>query len=418
VLLGDTANAAAADLGKPLDGIRVLALEQMQALPYATQLLSRLGADVVKIESPHGGDLGRGSLPAMTDPEGRRIGATFLRNNFNKRSMCIDLRQSEGRELALQLAKKFDVVAENSKAGSMAKLGLSYEDVAAVHPEVIYLSVSGFGNRATELGESPYRSWPAFAPVVEAMSGIYEIKRVGDNPPTPAPVGALGDIGAALFATIGVLTALRQRDRTGKGSYVDIAMMDALVAMTDIVSNFWSLGLKGGAAAPLIMHGFRAKDGWFIIQAGREAQFNALVSLVGHPEWSTDERFATRQGWLEHMEDTLRPAIEAWAASRDKIAVCEELGRAGIAAGPCFSDEELVHDEHVRIRNMLVEMPRTDGEAQPVLVPGNPVKISTVADGPDTRVPWLGEHTDEVLGDELGLDKAAIADLRERGIVS
>jgi formyl-CoA transferase len=118
------------------------------------------------------------------------------------------------------------------------------------------------------------------------------------------------------------------------------------------------------------------------------------------------------------MEDTLRPAIEAWAASRDKIAVCEELGRAGIAAGPCFSDEELVHDEHVRIRNMLVEMPRTDGEAQPVLVPGNPVKISTVADGPDTRVPWLGEHTDEVLGDELGLDKAAIADLRERGIVS
>jgi formyl-CoA transferase len=250
------------------------------------------------------------------------------------------------------------------------------------------------------------------------MSGIYEMKRVDDEPPIVNPVGALGDIGAALFATIGVLTALRQRDRTGKGSYVDIAMMDALVAMTDIVSNFWSLGLKGGAAAPLIMHGFRAKDGWFIIQAGREAQFNALVSLVGHPEWSTDERFATRQGWLEHMEDTLRPAIEAWAARRDKIAVCEELGRAGIAAGPCFSDEELVHDEHVRIRNMLVEMPRTDGVADPDLVPGNPVKLTNVTEGPETRVPWLGEHTDEVLATELGLTADDLATLRADGVIA
>ena len=414
--LGDIANASAADLGKPLEGVRVLALEQMQALPYATQLLSRLGADVVKIESPNGGDSGRGSTPAMADPQGRRVGATFLRNNFNKRSMCIDLRSPEGRELALALAPRFDVVAENSKAGSMAKLGLSYEDIAAVHPEVIYVSVSGFGNRPTEHGDSPYRTWPAFAPIVEAMSGIYELKRQDDRPPVVSPVGALGDIGAALYAVIGILSALRQKERTGKGSYVDIAMFDALVAMTDIVSNFWSLGLRG--QAPLISHGFRAKDGWFILQAGREAQFTALVSLIGHPEWATDERFATREGWLEHMETVLRPAIESWASSRGKVQVSEELGRAGIAAGPCYSDEELVHDEHVRIRNMLVEMPRIDGVEQPVLVPGNPVKISTVADGPDSRVPWLGEHTDEVLAKELGFDPGRIAELRERGIVS
>src|SRR3954452_19557858 len=177
--LGDTANAAAQRYGRPLDGVRVLALEQMQALPYATQLLARLGADVVKVESPTGGDLGRGSQPAMTDPDGRSVGATFLRNNLNKRSICIDLKAPEGRDLVLRLAPRFDVVAENSKAGAMARLGLAYADIAAVHPGVVYLSVSGFGNTIP----SPYDSWPAFAPIAEAMSGLYEYKRVADNPP-------------------------------------------------------------------------------------------------------------------------------------------------------------------------------------------------------------------------------------------
>src|SRR5688572_33047837 len=199
--LGDVANAAAAGSGKPLDGVRVLALEQMQALPYATQLLARLGADVVKVENPKGGDLGRGSQPAMVDPDGRAVGATFLRNNLGKRSVAIDLKAPEGRDLVLRLAPRFDVVAEHSKAGSMAKLGLGYDDLAAVHPAVIYLSVSGFGNTV----DTPYASWPAYAAIVEAMSGIYEMKRAGDEPPRTIPVGALGDISAALFATIGVL---------------------------------------------------------------------------------------------------------------------------------------------------------------------------------------------------------------------
>ena len=409
------ANAAAADLGKPLDGVRVLALEQMQALPYATQLLSRLGADVVKIESPHGGDLGRGSSPAMTDPEGRRIGATFLRNNLNKRTMCIDLRQAEGRQLVLDLAKHFDVVAENSKAGSMAKLGLSYEDVAAVHPEVIYLSVSGFGNRATELG-SPYRSWPAFAPVVEAMCGIYEIKREGDNPPPPAPVGALGDIGAALYATIGILAALRQRERDGQGlvrRHRDVRRAGRDDRHRDQLLVARPQERDAGAAdharlpgqGRLVHHPGRPRGA--VRQAGLADRASGVVDrrALRHPRRAGSSTWRTRCGRRSRRG----------RSSRDKIAVCDELGPAGIAAGPCFIDEEVVVDEHVRIRNMLVEMPRTDGEEQPVLVPGNPVKISTVAEGPETRVPWLGEHTAEVLGAELGLDKAAIADLRRAG---
>lgn len=412
--LGDVSNAAAAGAGKPLDGVRILALEQMQALPYATQLLARLGADVVKVENPRGGDLGRGSQPAMKDPDGRDVGATFLRNNLDKRSVCIDLKSTAGRELVLRLAPGYDVIAENSKAGAMRRLGLGYDDIHTVHPRAIYLSVSGFGNTVA----SPYDSWPAFAPIVEAMSGIYEFRRLGDNPPVVAPVGALGDIGSGLFAVIGVLAALRHRDATGVGQHVDIAMLDAMVAMTDIVTNFWSLGLRDGTSAPLIMDGFRAADGWFVVQVGREAQFAKLAELVGEPHWIEDPRFTDRKGWVEHLDSVIRPAVESWAAGMTRREACEAMSAAGIAAGPCLHDHEVVSDEHVAARNMLVEMPRSDGVDEPVLVPGNPVKLTNVAEGPETRVPWLGEHTDELLRSELGLNHDELAALRRDGVIA
>jgi len=411
--LGDIANQGAAALGKPLDGVRILALEQMQSLPWATQLLGRLGAEVVKVEHPKGGDSGRGSLPAMTDPDGRSVGATFLRNNLSKRSICVDLKHPEGRQLILDLAPHFDVVCENFKAGTLDRLGLGWDDIHEVAPRSIYLSVSGFGASG-----SPYDRWPAYAPIAEAMSGIYEFKRQGDDPPLVAPMGGLGDIGSGLFAVIGVLAALRHREVTGRGQRVDIAMLDALVAICDIVPNFWSMGLRNGDLGPLIMHGFRASDGWFIIQVGRENQFAKLVEAIGHPEWVTDPRFAERQGWLDHLDTVLRPAIEGWASTRTKVQACDDLAVIGVAAGPCYSDEEVVTDEHVAARNMLVEVPRTDGVAQPVLVPGNPVKLSDVSEGPEHRVPWLGEHTSSVIAAELGYDDDRIAALRDSGAIA
>jgi crotonobetainyl-CoA:carnitine CoA-transferase CaiB-like acyl-CoA transferase len=398
----------------PLAGVRVLALEQMQALPYATQLLAHLGADVVKVEQPGSGDSGRASLPSMTAPDGRPVGATFLRNNLGKRSICVNLKDPRGRELVLDLAKHFDVVAENSKAGAMAQLGLGYCDIAAVHPAAVYVSVSGFGNSVP----TPYRDWPAYAPVVEAMSGIYEMKRTGDNPPTVAPVGGLGDISAALFATIGILAALRHREATGRGQYVDIAMLDAVLAVTDIVTNFWSMGLRKGELGPLIMDGFRAKDGWFILQVARPAQFARLVELIGHPEWNADPRFTTRQGWVDHLDGVLRPAIEDWAAGRTKTEAAAAMSAAGLAAGPCLADEEVVADPHVAARGMLIEIERTDGVAQPVLTPGNPVRMSAVRPQlAPRRPPWLGEHTNGVLSAELGLSPGQIAELREHSVI-
>src|SRR3546814_3635606 len=165
------------------------------------------------------------------------------------------------------------------------------------------------------------------------------------------------------------------------------------------------------------MHGFRAADGWFVLQVGREPQLAALAELVGEPGWLSDPRLAERRGWVEHLEEVIRPPVERWASGRTRLEVCEAMSAAGLAAGPCLRDEEVVADPHVAARNMLVEVPRTDGDDQPVLVPGNPVKLSQVAEGPETRVPWLGEHTDEVLAAELRLSPAELSRLRGDGTI-
>jgi crotonobetainyl-CoA:carnitine CoA-transferase CaiB-like acyl-CoA transferase len=412
--LGDVVPGEGPDNGKPLDGIRVLAAEQMQALPYATQLLGRLGAEVVKVEHPVHGESGRGATPAMEDPLGRTVGATFLRNNLSKKSVGLDLKAPAGKQLFLDLVPQFDVVAENFKAGTMDRLGLGYEDVRAVHPGVIYVSVSGFGNR----DDSPYREWPAYASIVEAMSGIYAWAQRPGEPPRPNPVGALGDISSALFGVIGILAALRHRDRTGIGQYVDIAMLDAVVAMTDVVSNLWSLGQHPDAPLPMILDAFATKDGYLNMQVVREHQFAALVTLIGRPEWVDDPRFAERLGWAEYLESDIRPAIEAWLADKTRLEATHLLSDVGIAAGPVHTSPEIIADEHVAKRHMIVEMERTDGVADPVLIPGNPVKLSAVAQGPETRIPWVGEHTTEVLQAELGLSGVELDQLRADGVIT
>lgn len=386
----------------------------MQALPFATQLLARLGAEVVKVEHPRSGDLGRGSLPAMPGPDGVPMGATFVRNNLGKRSITIDIASDAGRELVLALAPRFDVVCENFKAGSLASKGLGYTDVATVHPAVVYLSVSGFGNTT----DSPYGAWPAYAAVAEAMSGLYEWKRAGDDPPVVSPVGALGDIGTALFGVIGLLAALRRRDTTGEGGFVDVAMFDSMVSFADVVVNWWSMGERPDPTQGLsmILDGFRAADGWFVMQVGREHEFARLAELVGEPAWVDDSRFATRSGWREHI-DVIRDAVNRWASTMSNIDACHAMAAAGIAAGPVLSAPQVLADAHLAQRNMLIELQRPDG-GDPVVVPGNPIKLSGLPEHAQTPPPMLGQHTDEVLSGELGLDAATLAELRSAGVIS
>lgn len=406
--------STAPDTTLPLAGIRVLAVEQMQSLPYATQLLARLGADVVKVEHPERGDLGRGAQPGVPDRAGEHMGATFLRNNQNKSSIALDLKHPAAKELFLGLVPRFDVIAENFKAGGMDRMGLGYADVCAQHPQAIYLSISGFGAS----GDSPYGHWPAFAPIAEAMSGLYSINRPQSTPATVSPAGALGDTGTGLFAVIGVLAALRRREQHGLGSHVDIAMFDSMVAFADLVPNYWSLGKDPRTPSMLINDGFSIDAGELVIQVGREHQFARLVELLGHPEWIEDHRFATRQGWRDNLS-MLREAVRVWAGDRTTIEAADALAAAGVACAPIFEAADVVDDPHVRARNMLARVtePSADGSAPAVLTPGNPVKISGVPDQDRTGPPTLGEHTDTVLGDELGLDADTLAELREAGAI-
>lgn len=400
--------------GRPLDGVRVLAAEQMQALPYATQLLAHLGADVVKLE-PLQGESGRGAQPTLTARDGRRVGATYLRNNLSKRSLAVDLKHERGRELFLRLAPHFDVVAENFKPGVMERLGLGYDAVSHAHPGAIYVSISGFGSRVP----SPHASWPAYAPIAEAMGGIYEPNRRPGRPPPVVVAGALGDNASALFAVIGILAALRHREQTGLGQHVDIAMYDAMIAMADMVPQLWSMDAPAqwaAAGSTAIVGAFAAHDGYFVVAVFREHHFRRLAEIVGHPEWCDDPRFASREGWARHMEDVIRPAIEAWARDRTKLEASRALAEEGVAAGPSNAAEDLAADPHVESHAMLIEVPRPDAE-RPMLVVGNPVKLSRVAEGPVRSFPGLGEQTDEVLREVLDLDSAEIAALREAGAI-
>ncbi len=413
--IGEVRDPERARFGKPLDGVRVLAVEQMQALPYATQLLAQLGAEVVKIEHPVHGDSGRAARPTITDSDGRPVGATFLRNNLSKRSVALDLKSPEGQALFRRLVPHFDVVAENFKPGALTRLGLGYEALSEIHPRLVYVSISGFGHG----DDSPYADWPAYAPVVEAMAGLYEPNRRPGEPPPVVVAGALGDNAAALFSIIGTLAALRQRERTGRGQHVDVSMFDAMVALTDMVPFMWSLGEPPSAATAGrtgLVAAFAARDGHFVVAIFREHQLERLARTVGRPEWCEDPRLATREGWAAQRDSLIRPAVEAWARDKTRLEAARVLCAQGIAAGPSNRAEDIQADPHVRARDMLIEVERPDA-ARPMLVVGNPVKLSDVAEGPLRRFPCLGQHTDAVLSELLGLPSDELADLHARGIL-
>jgi crotonobetainyl-CoA:carnitine CoA-transferase CaiB-like acyl-CoA transferase len=397
--------------GKPLAGLTVLAAEHMQALPFATQLLAVLGADVIKVEAP-GGEGGRAARPIVPQADGTTVGGTFARNNLNKSSIVLDLKNPDGKATFLRLAERADVVAENMRPGVMDRLGLGYDDVAAVNPRAVYLSVSGFGNRTA----SPYREWPAYAPVAEAMAGLYELGRRPGEALRSGIAGALGDNAAALYAAIGVLAALRHRDRTGTGQHVDVSMLDSMIAMNDLYPQLWSLGLPAQNATGRgtgILNTFRAADGYFLIAVIREHQLARLATLVGRPHWVSDPRLADRADWSERVDDIFRPVIEEWAAGRTRMQAVAELAGAGIPAGPCFTMDDLAADEHVRDHHMLVEIP--SGGPDPVLMAGNPIKMSRLAEGPLHKYPGPGEQTAEILSELLGLDADEIEALRANG---
>jgi len=397
----------------PLEGVRVLAIEQMQAMPFATQLLSHLGAEIVKVEHPKGGESGRSGLPSLTDVDGRQAGATFMRNNLGKKSLAIDLKDPKGVELVKKLVPHYDVVAENFKPGTMERLGLGYDVLEPLHPGLIYVAVSGFGS----LLDTPYGHWPAYAVLPEAMGGFYSFRPEPGRKPNIQVAGALGDISSSLFAAIGMLAALQGRNRTGLGQKVDVAMLDCIIAMMDMVPFNHSLGIDNSVKAwPGILSSYEARDGLFVMQVGREHQFERLAHTLGRPEWLQDPRFATREGWRDHAEDVVRPAVEEWASDKTKLEASERLAAAGIVAGPSYEAADLLEDPHVQSHDMILRIPRPDGEGE-VHVSGNPVKLSHSEPKPVERWPALGRDTDDVLRADLGLADSDLSALRDAGVI-
>jgi formyl-CoA transferase len=398
----------------PLQGVRILAVEQMQAMPFGTQLLARMGADVVKVEHPTKGESGRASAPSIRDVDGSEQGATFLRNNLSKRSLGIDLKNPKGAELFKKLVPQYDVVVENFKPGTMERLGIGYEELSSLHPGLIYVAVSGFGS----LRETPYGHWPAYACVPEAMSGFYSFRPEPNGRPNIGVAGAIGDIGSGLFAMVGLLAALHGRNQSGRGQKVDVAMLDAMISIMDMVAFGPSIGIHDQSikAWPGILQAFEAKDGLFVIQVGREHQFEKFAEIIGHPEWLKDERFSTREGWSANVEDVIRPAVEAWARDKTKLEASREFAEAGVVAGPSYEGADLLQDPHVQSHNMIVEVP-VEGRDEPVRVHGNPIKFSGSPEGPAKKWPLVGEHTQDVLQSDLGISDGDLAALRSEGVI-
>jgi crotonobetainyl-CoA:carnitine CoA-transferase CaiB-like acyl-CoA transferase len=399
----------------PLEGVRILAVEHMLALPYATQLLGLLGADVVKVE-PLDGESGRASRPLLGEPP-HQLGAVFARSAAGKRSIAIDLKNPRGRDLLLALVARFDVVAENLRAGVFARLGFDFDTLVAANPRVILATVSGYGH----LGDSPYRHWPAFGPLVEGTAGLNTLGRASDEDPVPlGSYGALGDIMAGVFTALGIMTAMRQRDLSGQSQHVDIAMFDTAMTIMDAAPLIAARGFPpsaavGGGAG--LTGTFRAKSGHFTLWVVREHMFQRLAQCIGRTEWLADPAFTRREQWGARLESDIRPAIEAWAADKDNYAAADELARSGVPAGLLQTAEDLLSDEHVRRRQMLIEVSDQEtGEVWPVI--GNPVKLAGRTEATHGRVPSIGEHTQAILSQELGLSATEIVSLSDEGVIA
>jgi len=376
-----------------LSGVRVLDFTRVLAGPFCTMLLADMGADVIKVEDPVRGDETRQWGPPWLEHHGERFSAYYLSVNRNKRSITLDLKSTAGQQIARQLASKCDVVVENFKPGGMASFGLSYDDLKAINPRLVYASISGFGQTGV------YSDRPGYDFVVQAMSGLMSI--TGDIDGTPHKVGvAISDVIAGLFAHSAILAALFHAERTGEGQQLDIALLDSqIAALVNVVSNALVSGQtpgRYGNAHPSIVpyQPFRAADGELALGVGNDGQFRQLCALIEHPEWAVDPRFASNPARVAHRDELVRLLNAIFAAETTRYWV-DKLVAAGIPAGIINSVNEMLADPHVQSRNLLHVI---DG----IPMIGHPVGFSATPTEIRMPPPAHGQHTDEILR-EFGL---------------
>ncbi len=389
-----------------LQGLRVLDLTRVLAGPYAAMVMADLGADVVKIEVPGRGDDSRAYPPYVAGES-----AYFMSLNRNKRSLTLDLKNSAARELFLSLAREADVVLENFRPGTMARLGLSYETLRTENPRLIYAAASGFGQ------SGPYSQRAAYDAVIQAMGGLMSI--TGPEGGEPTRVGtSIADITAGLFTTIGILAALQSRAETGEGQMVDVAMLDSVVAILEnAIARYTATGeIPGplGNRHPAIFpfEPFETADGEIMVAAGNDELWTRLCRALDIPDLANDVRFVTNPKRHAYYAE-MRAALDAIFRTRPTTDWLTLLDAAGVPNGPINDIADVVHDPQVLAREMM----QTVGHpvAGATQLPGIPIKLSATPGAIRRPAPILGEHTAEVLGEWLGLSAEQIKALREEG---
>jgi len=382
-----------------LDGLRVLELARYQAGPRGGMILSDLGAEVIKIEKL-GGEETRKSPPMV-----RGQSVYFTVYNRGKKSICLDMRADRGKEIFAELVRKSDIVLENFRPGTMAAMGFGYEALKALKPDIILVSVSGFG----QFG--PYRDLPAFDPLGQAMSGLMSLT----GRPVGQPVGtafSLVDRTTALHATIGALAALRHRDRTGEGQVIDCCLLDSALTMVEIPSIYYlDTGEEGGEGG---RPPYRAKDGFVVISAVGRDMVAKLMQVAGPGRGPVSCSTAPMNSNIGR-DDERRRHLESWCAERSVSEIIDTLRAAGIPAGPVRSIPEVTKDPHTWQREMLTKQP--DALAGEIHVPGLAVKMSATP-GRIGPVPTPGQHTDEILSSLLDYDAAHLKSLRSAKVIA
>jgi crotonobetainyl-CoA:carnitine CoA-transferase CaiB-like acyl-CoA transferase len=399
----EVASAMRPERSGPLLDVRVVDFTRALAGPYCTMILADMGADVIKVESTPDGDTVR-LLGPHTEVDGEHhFGGYFASVNRNKRSVLLDFQDAHDLDRIRQLVDTADVVVENFRPGVMEAVGLAYEDLRARNPKLVYAAIRGFGDPRT--GASPFADWPAYDIVAQAMGGVVSYtgtaagERVASGP-------SVGDLYPATMAVVAVLGGLHHARRTGEGQFVDVGMVDAVIALCE--SMTWRYTYTGEVQAPrgtehpslCPFEIYETGDGWLAIAAPNNRHWWALCDIVGRPELKADDRTRSARRRVIHRS-LVRDAIEAWTTAHPTTEVVRELaGR--VPVGPVNNVADLVDSPHVHARDMFVAVEHP-GSARPVITPNTPLRFTETPAGVYRRAPKLGEHTAEVLA-ELGSD--------------
>ncbi len=397
---------ARTDLPGPLVGVRVLEVTTTWAGPMCGTVLADLGADVVKVEIPSG-DVGRAIFPTLP---GTEVGFAHATVNRNKRAVTLDIRKPEGRDICLDLARTSDIMLENFKVGTMQNYGLGYEDIRAIKPDIVYVSITGWGQFGPKYEEAGYD------PLAQAFSGFLSINGSTEGPPTKAGTFLADDLGG-LHGAIGAMGALRHRDQTGEGQHVDVALLDSMLFQSNGLPSLGALdvapgrnGNEFGFAVPANV--YDCKDGPIYVGVLLDAHWRTLVEILDQPDLADNPAFATREARAENR-DICNMMLSEWLAERTRSEALEILLDHGLAVAPVQTFVEAAQDPHVLARDMLQTVTFDDGTSAPITGPA--AKFSRTPTKVRSAAPSMGQHTDEVLT-ELGLDEDRRRALAQAGI--